>query len=285
MHMLSALGGLREIKAAAEAFDRLDPNPAAAVSWFEETPTRFRLVVYAETLQDAASARAMIGHAAPELPVAEEEAPDADWVAHALDGLPAVKAGRFIVAGAHALSASRSGLKKIWIEASEAFGTGHHGSTKGCLIALEHILRTRRIKRVLDVGAGSGVLAIAAAKMGASAYGIEIDPRAARIGEVNVRQNNVRGRVRMRAGDGARLTGRGRYDLAFANILMRPLIALAPTLSRAVEPGGNLVLSGLLHSQAPLVKAAYASRGFVLERRLRLDAWTTLIWRRKRQRA
>ena len=107
MHVLSTLGGLREIKAAAEAFDRLDPNPASAVSWYEETPTRFRLFVYAETEQDAASARAVIGHVAPELPVAEEEAPEDDWVAYALDGLPAVKAGRFIVAGAHALSAAR----------------------------------------------------------------------------------------------------------------------------------------------------------------------------------
>ena len=132
MHVLSALGALPQIKAAADAFDRLDPSPASAVSWFEETPTRFRLLVYAETEQDVASARAVIGHVAPDLPVAEEEAPDADWVAYALEGLPAVKAGRFVVGGAHALAGLKGGRKRIWIEASEAFGTGHHGSTKGC---------------------------------------------------------------------------------------------------------------------------------------------------------
>jgi ribosomal protein L11 methyltransferase len=287
MHLLTAFGRMPQIKAAADAFDRLDPSPADAVSWFEEGPDRFRLVVHVATEQDAASARAVIGHAAPQLHVNEEDVAPADWIAMALDGLPAVVAGRFIVAGAHALKRASGGRKRIWIEASEAFGTGHHGSTRGCLVALEHILRTRCIKSVLDMGAGSGVLAIAAAKTGANVLAIEIDPRAARIARINVRQNGVHGRVRVRTGDGARLIAGQRnqnlgFDLAFANILMRPLIRLAPALAGAVRSGGHLVLSGLLRSQAPLVTMAYASRGFTLLRRIHQENWTTLLWRRRR---
>jgi ribosomal protein L11 methyltransferase len=191
-----------------------------------------------------------------------------------------VRAGRFMVAGAHALANDASGRKKIWIEASEAFGTGHHGTTWGCLMALEGVLRQRRVTRVLDVGAGSGVLAIAAAKGGAEALAIEIDTRAAAIAEINVRQNKLTPRVRVIAGDGARYIAGQQFDLVFANILMRPLIKLAPKLARALEPGGTLVLSGLLQTQAPLVREAYANRGLILERQIPKEAWMTLVWRK-----
>src|SRR5690606_26178612 len=133
---------------------------------------------------------------------------------------------------------------------------------------------------VLDVGAGSGVLAIAAAKCGAEALAIEIDPRAAAIAEINARQNKVANRVRVIAGDGARHIARRQFDLVFANILMRPLIKLAPKLAPAVAPGGALILSGLLRAQAPLVREAYASRGLVLERQIPKEAWMTLVWRK-----
>ncbi|MGE0047030.1 MAG: 50S ribosomal protein L11 methyltransferase, partial [Hyphomonadaceae bacterium] len=269
-----------EIKAAAQEFDGLDPSPADAVSWFEESPNRFRLEVYVHSEQDEASARAVIGHAAPDLHVNGEDVRDADWVAMALDGLPAVRAGRFVVAGAHALKSVHGGAKKLWIEASEAFGTGHHGTTYGCLAALEKTAQARRVKRVLDVGAGSGVLAIAAAKLGAQALAIEIDPRAAAIAEINVRQNKMRPRVRVLAADGARHIAQKRFDLVFANILMRPLIRLAPLLARATAPGGTLILSGLLHKQEPLIRLAYQSRGLALAARLRRESWVTLVWRR-----
>ena len=134
--------------------------------------------------------------------------------------------------------------------------------------------------RVLDVGAGSGVLAIAAAKSGAEALAIEIDPRAAAIAEINARQNKVSNRMRVIAGDGARYIAGKQFDLVFANILMRPLIRLAPKLVRALEPGGTLILSGLLRSQAPLVREAYASRGLVLERQIPKEAWMTLVWKK-----
>lgn len=280
MILLTALGPLADIKAAADELDRHDPSPADAVSWFEEGPGKFRLEVYVPTKQDAASAEAIVGAAAPALHLKQKKVKPADWVAMALEGLPAVRAGRFVVAGAHALAREAGGRTKVWIEASEAFGTGHHGTTWGCLMALEGVLQQRRVNRVLDVGAGSGVLAIAAAKRGAEALAIEIDARAAAIAEINARQNKVVNRVQVIAGDGARFIAKQSFDLVFANILMRPLIRLAPKLVPAVAPGGTLILSGLLRSQAPLVREAYASRGLVLARQIPREAWMTLVWRK-----
>lgn len=280
MYVLTTLGPLGLIKAAADELDRHDPSPADAVSWFEESPNKFRLEVYVPSKQDAASACAIVGAAAPELHMVQKKVKAADWVAMALEGLPAVRAGRFVVAGAHALQRDQSGRTKIWIEASEAFGTGHHGTTWGCLMALEGVLRRRRVSRVLDVGAGSGVLAIAAAKTGAEALAIEIDARAAAIAQINARQNDVARRVQVIAGDGARYIAQQRFDLVFANILMRPLIRLAPKLVPAVAPGGALILSGLLRTQAPLVRESYASRGLVLDRQIPKEAWMTLVWRK-----
>ncbi len=280
MLLLTALGTLSQIRAAADELDRHDPSPADAVSWFEEKPGRFRIEVYVPTKQDALSVEAIVGAAAPELHLKQKKVKAADWVAMSLEGLPAVRAGRFVVAGAHALMGENNGRTKIWIEASEAFGTGHHGTTWGCLMALESVLRERRVERVLDMGAGSGVLAIAAAKQGAEALAIEIDRRAAAIAEINTRQNKVAPRVQVIAGDGARYIAGKQFDLVFANILMRPLIRLAPKLVRVLEPGGTLILSGLLRQQAPLVREAYANRGLILEKQIPKEAWMTLVWRK-----
>jgi ribosomal protein L11 methyltransferase len=303
MLLLTALGTLAQIRAAADELDRHDPSPADAVSWFEEKPGKFRIEVYVPTKQDAASVEAIVGAAAPELHLKQKKVKAADWVAMSLEGLPAVRAGRFVVAGAHALMGELNGRTKIWIEASEAFGTGHHGTTWGCLMALEHVLREREMQygppapppasagacrrgrrrsifKVLDIGAGSGVLAIAAAKHGAEALAIEIDPRAAAIAAINAKQNKVAQRVQVIAGDGARYIAGKQFDLVFANILMRPLIRLAPKLVRALAPGGTLILSGLLRQQAPLVREAYANRGLILEKQIPKEAWMTLVWRK-----
>jgi len=280
MLLLTALGTLAQIRAAADELDRHDPSPADAVSWFEENPGKFRIEVYVPTKQDALSVEAIVGAAAPELHLKQKKVKAADWVAMSLEGLPAVRAGRFVVAGAHALMGESNGRTKIWIEASEAFGTGHHGTTWGCLMALEGVLRERRVSRVLDMGAGSGVLAIAAAKHGADALAIEIDHRAAAIAKINARQNKVEPRMQVIAGDGARYIAGKQFDLIFANILMRPLIRLAPKLVKALEPGGTLILSGLLRQQAPLVREAYANRGLILEKQIPKEAWMTLVWRK-----
>jgi ribosomal protein L11 methyltransferase len=280
MLLLTALGSQTQIRAAADELDRHDPSPADAVSWFEEKPGRYRIEVYVPTEQDAASVEAIVGAAAPELHLKIKKVKTADWVAMSLEGLPAVRAGRFVVAGAHALAGEANGRTRIWVEASEAFGTGHHGTTWGCLVALEGVLRQRRVKRVLDMGAGSGVLAIAAAKNGADALAIEIDHRAAGIAAINAKQNKVAQRIQVIAGDGARYIAGKKFDLVFANILMRPLIRLAPKLVPVIEPGGTLILSGLLRQQARLVREAYANRGLVLERQIPKDAWMTLVWRK-----
>lgn len=279
MHLVTAVGPLAAVKAAADAFDALDPSPVDAVSWFEEGAGKFRLELYAETEDDAAAAVAKVAEIAPKLVANVAPLEDADWVAMSLDGLPPVRAGRFVVAGAHALGRVHGGRTKVWIEASEAFGTGHHGTTLGCLMMLEEEIRRRRVKRVLDVGAGSGVLAIAAAKMGAHATAVEIDARAAAIMDENVANNRIGARVKVIAGDGARFA-KGGHDLVFANILMRPLIRLAPLLVKATAPGGTLILSGLLTQQEPLIRLAYGSRGMILKRRFRREAWSTLVFRR-----
>jgi ribosomal protein L11 methyltransferase len=282
MRLVTAIGPLAAVRAAADAFDSLDPSPVDAVSWFEEGGGRFRLELYAADDESADAACAAVRAASPALDPQVVPLEDADWVAMALDGLPPVRAGRFVVAGAHALGRIHGGRTRVWIEASEAFGTGHHGTTLGCLMMLEAELRRRRVRRALDVGAGSGVLAIAAAKTGAQALAVEIDARAAAIMAENVRNNRIAQRVRVIGGDGARHV-RARYDLVFANILMRPLIRLAPQLVRALTPGGTLILSGLLTTQEPLIRLAYGGRGLQLVRRFRREAWSTLVFRRPGQ--
>ena len=281
MLLITAIGPLAAVKAAAAAFDAIDPSPADAVSWFEEGHGRFRIEVYADGDENADAAASVVRDAASGLDPRIAPLVDADWVAMSLEGLPPVRAGRFVVAGAHVLGAVHGGRTKVWIEASEAFGTGHHGTTLGCLMMLDEELKCRRVKRVLDVGAGSGVLAIAAAKTGAQALAVEIDTRAAAIMIENVKNNRVGPRVRVIAGDGAR-HARGRYDLVFANILMRPLIRLAPRLVAATAPGGTLILSGLLTKQEPLIRLAYQNRGMSLKRRFRREAWSTLVFERSR---
>ncbi|MFZ4071851.1 MAG: 50S ribosomal protein L11 methyltransferase [Caulobacterales bacterium] len=283
MLILTAYGPLAVIKAAADAFDD-DTACADAVSWFEEDAGRFKLEIYAEDEDDADACRAVILAASAELNVNIAPVQDADWVAMALDGLPAVRAGRFVVAGAHALARNAGGRTAVWIEASEAFGTGHHGTTLGCLLALERILRQRRVRRVLDVGAGSGVLAIAAAKTGAFATAVEIDRRAAEIMGENIANNRIRPRVRAIAGDGGPVARRlhRRCDLVFANILFRPLIAMREPIAGAVAPGGRLVLSGLLRTQAPLVKLAYRGQGLRVIGHTKREGWATLEFERGR---
>jgi ribosomal protein L11 methyltransferase len=278
---VTGLSSLEAVTAAADALDEIDPCPADAVSWFEEGLGRFRFEAYAADKDDADAVIAALDTLLPGLHA--EPVDDADWVAMALDGLPPVRAGRFVVAGAHALAGRRAGRGAIWIEASEAFGTGHHGTTRGCLLALDALLRRGvRPRRVLDVGTGSGVLAIAAARFGAFAEGVEIDARAAAIAKENVRNNRVAARARMRCADGA-LAARARpggRDLVFANILMRPLVALAPALVGALRPGGRLILSGLLARQVPLVRLAYEGRGLVLRHKMVREGWATLAMQR-----
>jgi ribosomal protein L11 methyltransferase len=206
-----------------------------------------------------------------------------DWVAASLQGLQPVAAGRFVVHGGHSRGAVPPNRLGIEIEAALAFGTGHHGTTRGCLLALDSLLKRCRPRAVLDVGAGTGVLAIAAARaLRVPVFAGDIDRRAIAVARDNVRRNRVAGLVRLfqAAGVTAHALDAHRFDLILANILASPLQRMARTLTRRLRPGGRLVLSGLLADQANAVIAAYRAQELRLERRIALDEWVTLVMRR-----
>jgi ribosomal protein L11 methyltransferase len=210
--------------------------------------------------------------------------PDTDWVAESLKGLPPVRAGRFFVHGAHDRDKRPEAGIPLQIDAGAAFGTGHHGTTKGCLLALETLARIMRPRKVLDIGAGTGVLAIAAARLWrVPALASDIDPVARGVGLANARINGAGPLVRFVTAPGARhaaIRSGAPYDLVLANILAGPLKRMAGEISTQVARGGRLVLSGLLTSQEAMLLAAYGARGLRLEKRIRLAEWSTLILRR-----
>jgi len=208
-----------------------------------------------------------------------------DWVAASLAGLAPVHAGRFLVHGRHDRARVAPNRIGIEIEAALAFGTGHHGTTRGCLLALDHITRQqRRLRKILDVGTGTGVLAIAAAKaLRTRVLASDIDHRAVAVARENARLNKVAPMIAFisAAGLGARrFAAGGPFDLVLANILLGPLTGLARPMCRLLAPGAQIVLSGLLHHQAQAALTAYRAQGLVLQRRILLDEWTTLVLQR-----
>jgi ribosomal protein L11 methyltransferase len=207
--------------------------------------------------------------------------PEVDWVRASLERLTAVKAGRFVIHGSHDRGRHPHASVAIEIDAGTAFGTGHHGTTLGCLIALDAILKRRRPRRVLDVGSGTGVLAIAAALAShAQVVASDIDPEAVRVTRDNARLNGARVTAWRAAGAGAQaIRGHAPYELILANILARPLVSLAGCLRKISAAGGTVVLSGLQIDQERWVAAAYRDHGFRLIRRIRIDGWSTLVLR------
>ena len=287
MFRISCHGPRADIEAAWDALAWADPSPAGAVDARERDRSGWILDAYAETEADAEACAAVIVEAAPALAPGIEKLASRDWVQVSLEGLPAVEAGRFIVAGDHVLAAASPGRTAILIEAGPAFGTGHHGTTLGCLLALEKTMRRQKPGKVLDIGAGSGVLAIAALKAGAvRATGTDIDPDSVRVAAENAARNHVGGRFRSLLVHGVRASIIQRdapYNTVFANILARPLVRLAPDIVSVTAPGGAVILSGLLTHQEPQVRAAFAGRGLVLADRIRRDGWSTLVFTRKKQ--
>jgi ribosomal protein L11 methyltransferase len=268
---------------AAAAIDETPLLECATYSILEEDEDRglWRIDAFPTSDEEAAGLRTVLAQY-DDLVVTTEELADADWLAMSLSGLPPVRAGRFFVYGAHDRGRAPASTVNLRIEAGAAFGTGHHGTTTGCLLAFDDLLKRERFDRVLDVGCGTGVLAIAAARTGSRvAVGTDIDPVSARIANENANLNRAKCRFFHASGlDDRRIRAEAPYDLVFANILAPPLVALSQDIKLALRIGGVAVLSGLLRTQERRVTAAYLSRGFRLESRIRRDAWSALILRR-----
>jgi ribosomal protein L11 methyltransferase len=272
----------------ADSFDA--ETVAAGAS--EETPGRWRVAIHFREPPNETAVRALVALAAG------AEAANAlgfariaarDWVSASLADLKPVAAGRFVVHGAHDRARVPANAVGIEIEAALAFGTGHHGTTRGCLLALDRLAKSRRPRRILDLGTGSGVLAIAAARaLRARIVASDIDAVAVRVARGNARRNRVGALIACMhaAGVAARSVRAGApYDLIFANILLGPLKQMAAPMARLVAPGGRVVLSGLLPAQTNAAVAAYRAAGLLLERRVDLEGWTTLTMARVKRRS
>ncbi|RUX90069.1 MULTISPECIES: 50S ribosomal protein L11 methyltransferase [unclassified Mesorhizobium] len=213
-------------------------------------------------------------------PVEREVLPDIDWVAHSLEELKPVRAGRFFVHGAHDRRKRHSGELAIEIEAGLAFGTGHHGTTAGCLEMLEKVVRRERPRNALDLGTGSAVLAIAVAKLAhIPVLATDIDPVAVRVAAANARLNHVKALVETVTAPGFHhpiFGKRAPFDLIVANILARPLMRLAPQMAGHIALGGSIVLSGILDRQRDAVVSAYVGQNFRHVRTLHREGWVTI---------
>jgi len=234
-----------------------------------------------EALPDAAFLTRLTGH-----PVTVAPLPDQDWIRHSQEGLPPVRAGRFFVYGAHDAGEVPPGLLAIRIEAGLAFGTGHHETTALCLVALWQLAKMRRFSRVLDLGCGTGVLAIAAAKLWRQrVLASDIDAVAVEVARENARANGVAPLIRAATADGLdspAVRAHAPFDLICANILAAPLTRIAPALSAALAPHGVALLSGLLRNQEALVLGFYRAQGLVLRKALRDGPWSALVLERGR---
>jgi ribosomal protein L11 methyltransferase len=284
MYRVHCLLPRAEAERLSDILAGMDPSPASAVSVEEASKVTWSLDAFCLDAELAKEAAAIIEREIPSARAAVQKLDDKDWVAVSLAGLPAVHAGPFVVAGWHELANLEGGKIPVWIEAGPAFGTGHHGTTKGCLESLALELKRKRPARVLDIGAGSGVLALAAMKFGASfALGTDIDAESIRIAKENAKNNRTGRRLKLLHARGAghhAIRSGAPYDLVLANILARPLVGLAPEIAKLVAKGGRVILSGLLTHQEPQVKAAYAGQGLTLVNRRRLNGWSTLTYAR-----
>ena len=258
----------------------------AAISAFEGPGGRWDITVHFADAPDQASIRNLVGLAAGD-DVAKAIVFDIveakDWVKATLEDLVPVPAGRFVVHGSHDRARVPANKLGIEIEAALAFGTGHHGTTRGCLLLLDHVLKAYRPRRVLDLGTGTGVLAIAAAKaLHGAVLASDIDPASVRVARENARLNQTGDLVATIAATGfsaPQFARRAPFDLVLANILANPLRQLATPMARHLGPSALVILSGLLTPQVPSVIAAYRARGLVPVRHLRIEGWSSLLLR------
>ena len=287
---LTTLEGEEAAEALGAAMEeRLDPPPVGlGVFEIEDGSGRWEVGGYFTERPDEA-ALALLAAAFGASPFAVSELPDQDWVAKVRRELAPVRAGRFFIHGSHDADRVPEGVIPILVDAAMAFGTGHHGTTRGCLLAFEALIGAGVApRRLADVGCGTALLAIAAARaLDRPVLAGDIDPVAVETAAANAARNGVADKVRVveAAGfDHPAFADAGPFDLVFANILKGPLLALAPDMARHVAPDGHVILSGILVEQAEEVEATYEAAGFVpaavSEPRLSLGEWTTLTLRR-----
>ncbi|MER9230932.1 50S ribosomal protein L11 methyltransferase [Mesorhizobium sp. M0622] len=274
----------RIFAALGAAFD--DEGLPVALLEVDEDRDIHEVSLYADDDVDAIEARLrdVLAGLSLSKPIARETLPDVDWVARSLEGLKPVRAGRFFVHGAHDRRKRHSGELAIEIEAGLAFGTGHHGTTAGCLEMLEQVVRREHPRNALDLGTGSAVLAIAVARLAhISVLATDIDPIAVKVAAANARLNHVKALIETVAAPGFHhpiFAARAPFDLIVANILARPLMRLAPQMAGHIALGGSIVLSGILDRQRDAVIAAYVGQKFRHVRTLHRDGWVTIHLKR-----
>ena len=259
----------------------------AAIAAFESPEGRWDVTVHFADPPDEASIRELVSLASDDTVAASivfDSIEAKDWVKESLKGLVPVRAGRFIVHGQHDRDQVRPNQLGIEIEAALAFGTGHHGTTRGCLIYLDYVLRAKAPKRMLDLGTGTGVLAIAAAKATKRrVLATDIDPMSVKVARENMRLNGVGNLVDTVCATGfssPAFGARAPFDLILANILANPLRAMSTDMSRHLTRNGMVILSGLLPHQAMSVIAAYRARGLVLRKHQIVEGWSSLLMQR-----
>jgi ribosomal protein L11 methyltransferase len=275
---VAVAGVLDDIAVAVSAFET-QPGNGDPAEWQVEAYPQERLLDAALEIRLSLTAAAAGGAV---IEIVEERLPERDWLGDNRRSFPPIRLGRFFVFGSHWQEAPPPGTVALEIDAASAFGTGEHPSTAGCLLAFDRLAVRRRFARPLDIGTGSGILAIAAAKrLRRRVLASDIDPEAVRVARRHVRRNGLTAQVRVvrAAGYRSRALNGPRYDLVFANILARPLALMARDLARALMPGGRAILSGLLRRQEPFVLAAHRSQGLVLKRRLIIEGWSVLVLR------
>jgi ribosomal protein L11 methyltransferase len=261
----------------------------AAVAAFESASGRWAISVHFADAPDEGAIRNLVALASDETTaqtVQFDTVEAKDWVKATLDALVPVHAGRFVVHGRHDRAKVASNRLGIEIEAALAFGTGHHGTTRGCLLLLGEVLKAHQPRRVLDLGTGTGVLAIAAAKaLHGKVLASDIDALSVKVAADNAKANGVGPLVEVAWGNGFSvplLRQRRPFDLVLANILANPLRQMATPMSQHLASGARVILSGLLSAQAPSVIAAYRARGLILERQIRIEGWSSLLLHKAR---
>ena len=281
-----AIGNEHAAKRVVDVLNESFFEGQAAIAAFERPDGRWGVTVHFAEPPDETSIRELVGLAAggdAAQHIAFDIVEARDWVKATLEELAPVRAGRFIVHGRHDRLSIPPNKLGVEIEAALAFGTGHHGTTRGCLLLLDHVLKAWSPRRVLDVGTGTGVLAIAAAKaLRIKVLASDIDPLSVRVARENARLNGsatLLTAIEATGFSAPQFASRGPFDLVLANILANPLRQMATEMAHHLAPSGLVILSGLLPYQAQSVIAAYRARGLVLQRHLQIEGWSSLLMR------